>query len=317
MASFNAFGFAWQHAHKVPAPLYRGMFNLVADATWVTSKGGVKQLEKNLARVRPELDAKQIRNLSRAGMRSYMRYFSEAFVLTHLSKTQIDARVRVVNDGPVRAAIAQGKSPVLALSHQGNWDLAGVWATEELAPVLTVAERLEPAEVFEEFLRFRNELGLRILVAGDQGVFRGLLKAAKQPGSLIPILADRDLTRTGVEVDLFGHKARVAAGPATLIVASGAPLFPLGVHYERLRGERRKLAGSPWGIVLTFGPEVTFDQEAPRQQQIQQVTQSWVDILARTIARHPQDWHMLQKVFIDDLDQERYAASLQDETKEN
>lgn len=317
MAKFNAYGFAWRHAHKVPSPIYRGLCNLAADIAWLTSSGGVDQLAKNLARVRPDLDARQIRRLTRAGMRSYMRYFGEAFVLTHVSQEQLAARVRTVNVEPVREVIAQGHSPVLALSHQGNWDLAGAWASEHLAPVLTVAERLEPAEVFEEFLRFREQLGMRILAAGDPGVFRTLLKATRQAGSLLPILADRDLTRTGVEVDLFGRKASVAAGPAALTVSSGVPLFPMGVHYERLRGQRRKLAGSPWGIVLSFGPKVTFDKEAPRQEQIQQATQAWVDALSRNIARHPQDWHMLQKVFIEDLDPERYAQSRKTSSKEN
>lgn len=315
MARFNVFGFAWRHAHKVPAPLYRGVFDLIADVAWLTSKGGVEQLSKNLGRVRPDLDAKQLRRLSRAGMRSYMRYYGEAFVLTHLPREQINARVRAVNDGPVRAAIAAGQSPLLALSHQGNWDLAGVWATVDLSPVLTVAEELEPEEVFQEFLAFRAQLGMRILTAGHSGVFRELLRAAKTSGSLIPLLADRDLTKSGLEVEFFGRTARVAAGPATLAVASGAPLFATGIHYEKLTGDRKRTARSGWGIVLDFGPPVTYDTGAPRTAQIQQATQGWVDYIARCIHRHPQDWHMLQKVFIEDLDPQRYAAITEEREK--
>lgn len=311
MAEFNLFGFAWKHAHKLPGPVFRGLLNLGADIAWAGQLGGVKQLTANLARVRPDLNPQQLRRLSRAGMRSYLRYFGEAFVLTHVTPEQVKARVRTVHAGPVHAAIADGKSPILALSHQGNWDLAGVWATPHLAPVLTVAERLKPEEVFEEFLRFRTALGMRILPAGDPGVFRDLLRAANKPGSLIPLLADRDLTRSGIEVDLFGHTARVAAGPAALAVGSGAPLFPLGIYYERLTGKRRAQAGSPWGIVLDFGNQVTYDQERPRSEQIQQATQAWVDSLAQRIARHPQDWHMLQKVFVADLDQARYSQETQ------
>ena len=41
---------------------------------------GVDQLEKNLARLLPaSATAAQVRRTSRAGMRSYMRYFYEAF----------------------------------------------------------------------------------------------------------------------------------------------------------------------------------------------------------------------------------------------
>lgn len=311
---FNAYGFAWKHAHKIPSPIFRGALNVAGDITWALHKGGVKQLERNLRRVRPDLDQKGLRALSRAGMRSYMRYFGEAFVLTHATKEQIDHRVRVTGDGPVREAIAQGKSPILALSHQGNWDLAGVWASRHLNPVLTVAERLKPEEVFQDFLKFRQALGMTILAAGDQGVFKELLRAAGKEGRLVCLLADRDLSASGIEVEFFGKRARVAAGPAALAVGSDAPLVPTGIYYERLTGTQRKKAGSPWGIVLSFSTPIEIDRSLTKKEQTIQATQAWVDAVAQEIARHPQDWHMLQKVFIEDLDPDRYAQTLKKET---
>lgn len=308
--AFNAFAFAWKHAHKVPAPLFRGLLNVGADASWLLKKGGVHQLEKNLARVRPDLDNRGIRKLSREGMRSYLRYFGEAFVLTHLTQDQVDARVRTIGEEAIHEAFAQGKTPVLALSHQGNWDLAGVWASRHLKPVLTVAERLKPEEVFQDFLQFRQALGMSILAAGDNGVFRSLLRAANSEGQLICLLADRDLSASGVEVDFFGHRARFAAGPAALAVGSKAPLFAAGIRYEKLSGERRKAAGTPWGIVITFHPEISLDRSLPKSEQIAAATQAWANDLAQSIGAHPQDWHMLQKVFISDLDQSRYAKTL-------
>lgn len=310
---FNAYGFAWKHAHKIPAPLFRGALTCAADISWLLHKSGVQQLEKNLSRVKPELGKHELRQLSKAGMRSYLRYFGEAFVLTHATEDQINHRVRVTGAGPLRAAIDAGQSPILALSHQGNWDLAGVWASRHLSPVLTVAERLKPEEVFQDFLKFREALGMTILAAGDQGVFRNLLRAAGRDGHLICLLADRDLSSSGIEVDLFGQRARVAAGPAALAVGSNAPLFPTGVHYEKLTGETRKRAGSPWGVVLSFAPPVEIDRDLPKNQQIARVTQDWVDAVAHEIESHPQDWHMLQKLFIEDLDPARYAETLQKE----
>jgi KDO2-lipid IV(A) lauroyltransferase len=312
--AFNAFGFAWKHAYKIPGPILRGLLNVAADVTWLLHNGGVHQLEKNLQRVRPDLTPKQVRALSRPAMRSYLRYFGEAFVLTHASEEQVRHRVRAVNDGPVIAAIAAGKSPVRARSHQGNWDLAGVWASAHLNPVLTVAERLKPEEVFQDFVTFREALGMTILAAGDSGVFRELLRAANGPGRLICLLADRDLSASGIEVDLFGRRARVAAGPAALAVGSKTPLIPASIHYERLTGERRRHAGSPWGIVITFHPEVEVDRTLPKTDQVAAATQGWIDALAQTIHAHPQDWHMLQKVFIEDLDPERYARTLAKES---
>ena len=108
----------------------------------------------------------------------------------------------------------------------------------------------------------------------------------------------------------WGETARVAAGPAALATATGARLCPVTIHYERLEGARRRAAGSPWGIVLTFHPPLPVPAGLPRAEAVARLTQAWVDVVADGIAAHPQDWHMLQKVFVADLDPERYAKTL-------
>jgi KDO2-lipid IV(A) lauroyltransferase len=218
------------------------------------------------------------------------------------------------------------------LGHLGNWDLAGAWATPHLAPVLTVAEKLEPKALFEEFVAFRRSIGIEVLGLGDPGVFRALVRGARNGPRIVPLLADRDLTDTGVEVNLLGHRARVAAGPATLALTAGVDLLPLAVVYERLDPARRRVAGTPWGVVLRFSPPVPVPPEvephphvepeaarkaapgavapgvtaesgaAARHRRVQTMTQSWVDALGETLRSHTQDWHMLQRVFVDDLD---------------
>lgn len=273
----------------------------------------MRQLEANLRRVRPDATPAEVRRLALHGMRSYMRYFGEAFALAGARPEQIDARVRVVNADVVRSTVADGRTIVLALGHMGNWDLAGAWAVRNLGRTVTVAERLKPEALFQEFLAFREGIGLEIIALSGAGggVFRELVRAVKQPqGGLLPLLADRDLTARGVEVDLFGERARVAAGPAALSVATGAPLCATTITYERLTGARRRAAGTSWGIVIDFGRLLTVPADVPRAERVAALTQAWVDDLAAGIARAPQDWHMLQKVFVADLDPERYARTL-------
>ncbi|WP_029069757.1 phosphatidylinositol mannoside acyltransferase [Jonesia quinghaiensis] len=299
---------AWRHAWRVPGPLWRGAMAGVADLTWLMRGKGVTQLERNLSRIRPEATPQQIRRLSHQGMRSYMRYFGEAFVVAHLTAQQRDARVRVVGRENIDSALAHGGSPILALSHQGNWDLAGMWASVHLRPVLTVAERLKPEELFTEFRQFRETLGMSILAAGDDGVFRQLMRASRTEKYLICLLADRDLSHSGVEVSLFGRTARVAKGPAALALSNDVALVPSAIYYERLRGERRRQAGSPWGIVIEFCPPVYATPGATGHSAIADLSQQWVSALETPISKHPQDWHMLQKVFVEDLDAARYST---------
>ncbi len=305
----KAFAFAWRHGRRLPEPLTRFVAMTAADVAWALHGGGVRQLERNLARVRPGMSRRALRRLSRRGMRSYMRYYREVFTLPGATPEQITARARIEGYDNLTQFLGGSLSPALALTHQGNWDLAGAYASLNIAPVLTVAERLEPPQLFEDFLALRESLGISILALGDEGVFRELVRAAGRPGVIIPLLADRDLTSKGVEVDLFGERARVAAGPAALAAATGTPLIPVGIFYERLTGVRRKTAGTPWGIVLRFLPPVTVPEGLPRGEQVTALTQGWVDAVSVSLAEHPEDWHMLQKVFIADLDPERYART--------
>src|SRR5699024_1914518 len=161
--------------------------------------------------------------------------------------------VRATGHEHVAERVARGETFVLALGHAGNWDLAGAWGTRHIGTVVTVAERLEPEELFTRFTEFRESLGM-VIIPFDHGAFRELLRESRRPG-IVPLLADRDLSSTGVDVEITGHEVRVAPGPAALALAREAPLLPLLIHYERLHGARRRAARSPWGIHIHFLPE--------------------------------------------------------------
>lgn len=292
---------------RLPAWLTGGVFTAIADVVALTGTGGSRQLTANLARAVPQASPRQLRRLTRHGMRSYLRYYHDALRLPSATDVHLGQRVRTVNESWVRAELAEGNSVVVALGHLGNWDLAGAWATRFLTPVVTVAEHLEPEELFQGFLDFRRGLGMTIIpLEKDGSTFRELLRHTRPgSGNLVPLLADRDLSRTGVEVQLLGERARVAPGPAALAVATGSRLASVGIHYERLRGARRAAAGSRWGIVITFGDPIEPPPDLERERQVAWLTQRWVDELGAAIGEHPQDWHMLQPVFVADLDPAR------------
>lgn len=301
--------FAFWFFSRSPEVVSRGLMVVAADITWLGHGAGVRRLEANLRRVRPQAGRRELRRLSRQGMRSYLRYYAEAFALPRLTPEQINARVRPVGVGPPLEAAGQGRPVVLALAHQGNYDLAGAWASVHVAPATTVAERLNPPEIFDAFVRMRESVGMRIIPL-DRGsdAFRELVRTAQRGRVLLPLLADRDLTSRGLEVDFLGERARVAVGPAALSIATGAMLVPTQVRHERLHGERRRAAGTPWGVVVTFGTPVPVPTGVPRSEQVRLMTQAWVDVLGAEIIEHPTHWHMLQKVFVADLDPQRYAA---------
>lgn len=295
--TLRVYRLGWAGVRRLPERPAYALFDLVADLAWRRRGAGVRRLEANLARVRPGLDDEALRALSRAGMRSYLRYWCDTFRLPDWDERRITSTVRAVGVDDVRATLASGRGVVMFLGHLGNWDHAGAWSSRHLAHVTTVAERLEPAGLFDEFVSFRERLGMTVVPLGGAEVFRQLMKALRD-GGFVPLLADRDLTDGGVEVTFFGEPARMAVGPAALALQTGAALHPVSIHYER--------QAQGFGIVITWHPEVPVPQPSPRggaatRAAVGELTQRCADVLAAAISEHPQDWHMLQRVFVADL----------------
>ncbi len=289
----------WAAVRRMPERVAYALFDRIADVT--VARGGAARMRSNYAKVRPDLDDAALDALVRDGMRRYLRYYCEAFRLQDLTADDLAQRVRAEGDGPVREVIEGGGSVIAFLGHLGNWDLAGAWGTTHLGPVTTVAERLKPEEVFEEFLAFRESLGMTIIpLTGGVNPFPALREAARRPG-IIPLLADRDLTANGVEVELCGHKARMAPGAAALALAERRPLHPVSIRHER--------RGSGWGIVITFHPPVEVPSSGTTRERATVMTQACADVLGAAISAHTSDWHMLQRVFLDDLDHDRLAGA--------
>ncbi len=292
-----AYSTGWRIVRLLPERVAYLVFSVLAQFTWLRQGRGVRQLELNLARIMPDASPFRLKSMTRKGMHSYMRYWCDMFRLADWSPDRILATCRAENDGPVRKALEDGRGVVMALGHSGNWDHAGAWSTLAMAPVTTVAERLRPEDLFERFVHFRTKLGIEVLPHKGSGDVFGILVRRLRKGGFVPLLADRDLSATGVPVTLFGETARMAAGPASLALVTGAALHPVSIHYERLPPG----SAARWGTVVTFHDEVVPPESGSRAEKIGAMTQACADALAAGIAAHPQDWHMLQRVFVADL----------------
>jgi KDO2-lipid IV(A) lauroyltransferase len=296
-----AYTVGWATARRFPARATYAAADRAAVAACRRAGKGVRRLRANYARIRPDLDPAGLDELTCEGMKSYLRYYVDVFRLPNWSRAQICHAVRTVGDAGIRADLSSGRGAIVALGHQGNWDLAGAWATLNLGPVTTVAERLEPPEAFEAFLAFRQRLGLEILALGDDGVFTTLLRRARA-GHVVPLLVDRDLSQQGLEIELAGHPARMAKGPATLAELTGLSLYPVSTYYERLGPHEDDVVGSGHRLVIRFHSAVPLPESSDRDARIRAYTQSCADSLSTDILAQTQDWHMLARVFSADLD---------------
>jgi lauroyl/myristoyl acyltransferase len=284
----------WSAVRHLPDRAAYATFRTIADRVWRRRGPSVRRLEANLARALDTEDEAAVREASRAGMRSYLRYWCDAFRQPDWDTDRIVSRIRVEGEDNMRAPLAAGRGVVAALPHMANWDHAGAWACVTGAPVTTVAERLKPEKLYERFLAFREGLGMEILplTGGADDVFSTLAARLREP-RLVPLLADRDLSRRGIDVMLFGDAARMPAGPAALALRTGAALVPVSLWYEGDDPDHR--------LVVRFHDEVPPPTGARGSERIARFTQDLADELGKGIAAHPHDWHMMQPLFLDDL----------------
>lgn len=289
----NAFLTAWRVSGKVPVGVTRAAASAVAWWAWASRAKPAARLEDNLHRV-TGLEGRALRKLSKRGMASVARYYAEVLELGRMSPAQIDARARMANYEDAREVL-EGDEPVVAvLSHCGNWDLVGAWASRNIGPVTAVAEVLKPREVFDEFVQLRERVGIQVLGHEGSSTFRQLIQLGRGERNLLCLLSDRDISGNGVEVEMWGRPVKVAPGPAAVSAAARIKVLPVMVHYERLRGGRRRTAGSKWGVVLTFGP-IIDPAALPKETRVAEASQAWAGWMAQRIAEHPEDWHMLQR----------------------
>ncbi|MEU8069784.1 phosphatidylinositol mannoside acyltransferase [Micromonospora sp. NPDC049151] len=280
----------WRLVRALPRPVAAAAFRMGADRAHRKDGGGTRRLRANLRRVvGPEMPDAELDALVREGLRSYARYWMEAFRLPGLSRADILAGFRLDGQELLAADVAAGRGAVVALPHAGNWDAAGAWVAATGWPMTTVAERL-PDGVYERFVGFREGLGMEILPnqGGPRPAFDVLVDRLRA-GYVVPLLADRDLSARGVEVDFFGGRTRMPAGPALLAIRTGAPLYVASMWYE-----------PDTACASLEGPLPLPDPDsAPLDARVRAVTQRIADGLAAGIARHPQDWHMLQRMWLD------------------
>lgn len=271
----------WRGARVLPGSAAQALFRAGADVAARRSGTGVRQLRANLERVVPRAGEVELDELVRAALRSYARYWCEAFRLPAMSPLAVRDAVDTSATGQenLHAALEKGNGAILALTHSGNWDVAGVWLVQQLGQFTTVAERLRPESLYRRFTAYRESLGFEILpLSGGERPAGEVLAERLRQNKVICLLADRNLANSGMPVNFFGERTRMPPGPAFLAATTGAALLPVGAWY----------AGDDWGFRVHPPVPVRGRRE------VRAATQTLAAVFASDIAAHPADWHMLQ-----------------------
>ena len=245
-------------------------------------------LTANLAQVLgPAARPRELRRAVRQGFTSYGRYWVEAFRLEDLTAADIRRRLRIEGREHIDAALATGRGAIFASPHIGNWDAGGAWLAAVGYPATAVVERLRPAALYERFAVYRRALGLELLPLDDGSeTLRGVIRALRA-GRLACLVCDRDLTGGGLEVQLFGARAVMPGGPASIALRTGAPLLPCSVYHDRRPGHWRAVVHPP------LVPEPSGDT----RKDTRVLTQRLAEEFEGLIAAAPTQWHVLSPYF--------------------
>ena len=280
----RAYFFGWSIIRRISEKRATNLFQKLG--LWMYKRNGksVARLRSNLARVQPELSSNELEDLVRRGVLSYMRYWMDTFRSPDWSRERILSTVTVSNEHLLMDPIKNRTGVVVSLPHAGNWDHAGSYFCSRGAQLVTVVEVLKPRALFEKFLAYRQAIGMEALPL-DSRACPTLLQRARD-GKLIALVADRDLSASGIDVEFFGGVARMPAGPAIVAIRTGIPLVTAFVSYTET------------GIHVDLR-EIAIPASGDEESRIKATVQLSANNFAEGIKAHPHDWHMMQRIWVD------------------
>lgn len=278
--------FAWKLIAVLPEKSAYKLADYVSDRIYKKNGQGIKRLRGNYGRVMPEYSPQKLEELTKFGMRSYLRYWFDTFRLSKWSKNRIISTTQVIRENLLRDPIQFKQGCIVALPHAGNWDHAAAYFCSTGITLTAVVEKLNPEAIFKKFLAYRESIGIEAISHKEKTI--PILTERLQAGKLIALVADRDMSRNGIEVNFFGKTSKMPSGPAILAIKTGAPLITAYVGY------------TPSGIEIIFDETLKPTNSGSEEEQIKIITQSMADNFAKRIKENPVDWHMLQRIWVDE-----------------
>ncbi|MBA3738258.1 MAG: phosphatidylinositol mannoside acyltransferase [Actinobacteria bacterium] len=280
-ATYLAYRFLSWLGPILPARSGRAFYRAMGGLAYRLAPGARATVAANQAQVlgRP-VDDPLVQASTREAFALYARYWFDTFNVLGWSDERVMESFRFEGAEHVEKGLADGKGVIIALPHTGNWDVGGRAMGLRVARVVAVAEHLKPDRLFELFVEHRRLLGIDIVDLASDHVGRQLTQKLEQ-NRVVALVADRDLSGGGVEVEMFGRTRRMPAGPALLALSAGAPLIS-GPTYTTRDG---------WVEVLT---PVTVEPTGRRKDDIIALTHALAAAFEQAIAAAPPDWHLFQ-----------------------
>lgn len=270
-------------AGTVPPSVAYPVLDRLADLARLWAGEARRAVEANLEQVlgrRGPRHAWAVRWVFRHAARNYY----DTFRLPSMADDEIQRFVVLQQVERLREVLEQGRGAILFSAHVSSVVVgAQALALAERGGTVVV-EAVEPPELLDLMLRVRGSHGLGFSPVSPS--LFGELTATLRRNELVFLVVDRDVAGTGTTVEFFGRPTRLPVGPALLARRTGAPLVPAYVS--------RRRDGRLDGVV---GEPLTVSWSEDRRADLARITRLVTDRLEYHIARHPEQWTVLQRVW--------------------
>lgn len=269
-------------ARLLPQRSGNSVFRFFGKIVGRLNKDRRKMVEKHLRRTKStELEVQEMEKSIDEVFSSYATYWFQSFRLPGMTSEQILKDFDYEGEPYLAEALDAEVGPIMAMPHLGGWEWSAFWVTKVRGITLNaVVEPLEPPEVFEWFKKFRSSLGMKVIPLGASAGSE-VINALKSK-EMVVLLCDRHVGGGGVEVEFFGEKTLLPAGPATLALRTGAPLCPAAVYIQ----------GN--GVYGVLRPLLKVERQGRLRDDVQRITQELAYEFENLIRKAPEQWHLLQ-----------------------
>ena len=170
-----------------------------------------------------------IPKLSREVFRNFGKYLVDFFSMAlKLDEQFIKDNVNIKNIEVLDRVLQEGKGAILVTAHIGNWELGGMVLSLLGYPLVGIALPHKERPVNDLFNHQRERQGITIIQTSS--AIRRSLEVLRE-NKVIALVADRDFSNNGLEIEFLNRKALLPKGPVVLMVREDDDRFTL-VFYE-------------------------------------------------------------------------------------
>jgi lauroyl/myristoyl acyltransferase len=288
--------------HAPERPLWR-LADVVGGISYRASSGRRDQSRRNLRRIvewmaangrgseayrRAAGDPKALEELVKSSFRNHIRYYVEMARAPKCTNAWVAERMIVENLGEVDEWLTERRALIVIGMHFGAIEMPGFYAVNRLGEIVAPMETVSNARIQRYVFSTRATNGVRIVSLEAAGAE---LLGALRRNEPVGLIADRDITGAGLEVEMFGGKTKIPAGPMFLAAETGAPMYLSSVR----RARPGHYLGKVWQMPAPVG--------ANRRERMRSVARDEARVFEEIIIDAPEQWLALFHPIWPDLEQ--------------